>query len=252
MKVKIDEKLICIPPYISTTWEQVIFLQSEEDDQTHLFTLILHLTDGKEVRIPSLDSSLVDIAFAAHIKSLERKGAPASAARNPDNSKALGNILQQLTGLSSDQIANMPIKFGIAGMEGLPGMEVLQHTQNQSDSPEMPAEVVEKISGMIKMMTNGDVASFPKPEPHCNCPHCQVARSIHGISKMETPQEPEVAISEEDLRFRDWDITQKADQLYCVTNPLDPQEQYNVFLGTPVGCTCGTAHCEHIKAVLYS
>jgi hypothetical protein len=249
MKVKIDEKLICIPPYISTTWDQVTFLKSEEDPETHLFTLAIHLADGKEVLIPNLDSSLIDIAFSAHIKHLEKKGG--SLPRPKEESKTIGALLQQLTGLTPEQLANVPIRFGIAGIEGMPGMEVLQHNLNQANTSDMPPEVLEKISGMIKMMTNGDIAAFPKPEPHCNCPHCQVARSIHGISKNEEPQALE-AVSDEELKFRDWDIAKRGDQLYIVTNPLDPKEHYSVYLGSPIGCTCGQPHCEHIKAVLYS
>jgi hypothetical protein len=149
-------------------------------------------------------------------------------------------------------LANVPIRFGIAGIEGMPGMEVLQHNLNQANTADIPPEVLEKISGMIKMMTNGDIAAFPKPEPHCNCPHCQVARSIHGISKNEEPHALDQAVSDEELKFRDWDISKRGDQLYIVTNPLDPKEYYSVYLGSPIGCTCGQPHCEHIKAVLYS
>jgi hypothetical protein len=251
MKVKIDEKLICIPPYISTTWEQVTFLQSEEDPENHLFILTIHMMDGKEVRIPNLDSSLIDIAFSAHIKHLEKKGGSLTRPKGGEESKTVGGLLQQLTGLSPEQLANMPIRFGIAGIEGMPGIEVLQHSQNQGSAPDMPAEVLEKIAGMIKMMANGDITAFPKPEPHCNCPHCQVSRSIHGIAKNEEAVQ-EHSVADEELKFRDWDITKKGEQLYVVSNPLDPREQYSVFLGSPVGCTCGQAHCEHIKAVLYS
>jgi hypothetical protein len=250
MKVKIDEKLICIPPYISTTWEQVTFLQSEEDPATHQFTLIIHISDGKDVRIPNLDAALIDIAFSAHIKYLERKGQ--NRQKTSETSKTVGSLLHQLTGLSPDQLANIPIRFGIGGIEGMPGMEILQHNQSQADASDMPSDILEKISGMIKMMTNGEIAAFPKPEPHCNCPHCQVARSIHGETHQEDLSPPDQPVSDEDLKFRDWDITKKGDQLYCVTNPLDPREQYSVYLGIPVGCTCGQPHCEHIKAVLYS
>ena len=40
--------------------------------------------------------------------------------------------------------------------------------------------------------------------------------------------------------------------LIVVTNPLDANEHYNVFLGDPIGCTCGQKNCEHIRAVLNS
>jgi hypothetical protein len=252
MKVKIDEKLICIPPYISTTWELVTFLQAEEDTETHLFTLVIHLADETVVRIPQLDASLIDIAFAAHSKHLEKKGAIPIRAKKGEEAKTIGGLLQQLTGLSPEQLANVPIRFGIGGIEGLPGMEVLHHNQAQANSTDLPAEILEKISAMIKMMTNGDLNAFPKPEPHCNCPHCQVARSIHNLQKNEESTEYDHPVADEELKFRDWDILKKADNLYIVTNPLDPKEQYSVFLGAPIGCTCGESHCEHIKAVLYS
>jgi hypothetical protein len=80
--------------------------------------------------------------------------------------------------------------------------------------------------------------------------HCQVARAIHNESSLK--KENEDIVTEEDLRFRIWDIHQTGEKLYTVTNPLDPREQYNVFLGSPLGCTCGQNNCDHIKAVLSS
>lgn len=249
MKVKIDEKLICIPPHISATWDQVTFLHSEEDPETKKFTLVLHLVDGKVVQIPGLDSSLVDIAFAAHMKHLEGKPRPEKA---EGGAKTFGGLLQQLTGLSPEQLSGIPIRFGISG--GLPGMENLetafQHNKEQADSPDMPPEVLEKAAGMAKLVMGGDLEAFPKPEPHCNCMHCQLARAIHNIPKGAI-QEDE-AVSDDDLTFRSWDIKESGDKMYVVTNPLDAKEHYTVYLGTPVGCTCGHADCEHIKAVLYS
>jgi hypothetical protein len=252
MKVKIDEKLICIPPYISTTWDQVTFLQSEEGSEMHLFTLIIHLSDGKTVRIPNLDASLIDIAFSAHMHHLEKTIPSSPKSKGEGDLKTVGNLLQQITGLTPEQLSNMPIRLGISGVEGMPGMEVLQHNPSQANGIDMPVEVLEKISGMIKMMTNGEVSAFPKPEPHCNCPHCQVARSIHNLAKQDERSEPDQPVADEDLTFRDWEISKKGDMLYVVTNPLPPREQYSVYLGSPVGCTCGQNHCEHIKAVLYS
>jgi hypothetical protein len=247
MKIKIDEKLICIPPYISTTWDQISFLQSEEESGTGYLILALHLKDGKTVRIPQVDSSLIDIAFAAHVKFLESK---ISEQNQAEPNKAIGNLLQQLTGLTPDQFNNLPIRFGISGVEGMPGMEALQHNSTYGNAPDMPAEVLDKISGMIKMLSNGEVSSFPKPELHCNCPHCQVARSVHNIEK--EPVSPiDQPVSDEELSFRDWEIVKKGDKLYNVIN-LESKEEYSVYLGTPIGCTCGNTSCEHIKAVLYT
>ena len=62
----------------------------------------------------------------------------------------------------------------------------------------------------------------------------------------------EEIVSDAELHFREWDIKQLEKQLYNVTNPLDTTEHYQVFLGTPLGCTCGKTNCEHIRAVLNS
>ena len=251
MKVKIDEKLICVPPFISTTWDQISFLQSEEELETGLFTLIIHLIEGKTVRIPNLDSSLVDIAFSSHVHYLEIATSPTVPLKEEGEVKAIGNLLQQLTGLSPEQIGNVPIRFGISSPDAMPGMEALQHNVAHANAPDMPTEVLDKISGMIRMLSNGETSTFPKPEAHCNCPHCQVARSVHNMEK-EAISTIDAPVSDEDLTFRDWEIIKKSDTLYTVINPLDSLEQYSVYLGTPVGCTCGHAGCEHIKAVLYT
>ncbi len=240
MKAKINENIICIPPFISTSWDRVTFMQTNQGEEGEL-SLQLHLDDGSNIYIKNLDKALIDLAFSAHLKYLEQKKEPAAQGEGP-----LG-FLQQALGLSAEQIESMPLRFGVSGVPGFENLEMaMQHNLAQADTPDLPNEVLEKISGIAKMVTNGDLGNFPKPEPHCNCPHCQLARAVHGIEKEHTAEE----ITDEDLLFRDWEIKESGENLYVVTNPLDPKEQYNVYLGTPVGCTCGESHCEHIKAVL--
>lgn len=252
MKVKINDKLLCIPPHISTTWDRVSFLLTEEDPETKNLILIINLVDGNSIRIPNLDPSIIDIIFSAHIKHLEGN---LTTFRVDNASKVFPNLIQSLMNLSPDQITGIPIRFGIQGLPGMENLEsAFQHNPAQSDTPNLPPEMLEKIISVAKLMTQGDLGSFPKPEPHCNCTHCQIARGIH--QKDEEPKQvdstDEEVVSEEDLRFRTWDITQTGDKLYTVTNPLDPKEQYSVYLGTPLGCTCGETHCEHIRSVLLS
>lgn len=244
MKVKISDKLICIPPFISTTWDQVSFVQSDKDEISGKFKLILHLRDGNIVEIPELDATIVDIAFSAHIQHLEKSQIP-SLKKEDIQQKTAQNLFSPFT---SDQIAAFPIRLGSApGMEGIE--TALQHNPQAANSPTLPKEIVDKIAAIAKILTNGDMNGFPKPEPHCNCMHCQVARSIHNLPEQETAEE---TVTEEDLTFRSWEIAQSGDKLFQVTNPIDHREQYSVYLGTPVGCTCGQPHCEHIKAVLSS
>lgn len=251
MKVKINEKLICIPPHISTTWEQVSFLRAEENPEDNGLILVLHLTDGKIIKIPNLDTSLIDIAFAAHLRYLETSS---NSRASDTQSKSPQNMIQSLLGIPADQIGGIPLRFGISGFPGgMEGLEMaFQHNPSQSNAPNLPPEIIEKITTVAKLVSNGDLTGFPKPEPHCNCMHCQVARAIHGTPFEKETVTVEEVVSDEDLRFRSWDITQVGEKLYSLTNPLDPREHYTVFLGSPVGCTCGHSHCEHIRSVLSS
>lgn len=237
MKVKINERLICVSPYISTTWDQVTFLQAQKEERGEKMTLILHLADGKIVAIPHLDSTLIDLAFAAHTQHMERTASVKGGGLFP-------------SGFKEEEITVFPLRFGIgANLSTGEGMEAaFQHNSAQANAPSLPKEVCEKIAAIARILSNGDLANFPKAEPHCNCFHCQVARSIHNDKAgQETAEE---SVSDTDLCFRTWDITEAGEQLYNVTNPLDSREQYRVYLGTPLGCTCGEHKCEHIRAVL--
>ncbi len=249
MKLKISDKIICIPPYISTTWDQISFMKTEEDTSGK-FTLSLHLLNGTIVQIPRLESSLIDLAFAAHLKFYENL----SAKQEELHAKSPGQWMQALMGLSSDQGSSFPIRFAVNGMPGnLENFEkAFQHDPSQAETPALPPEMVEKISTIAKILSNGDLSGMPKPESQCNCMHCQIARAIHGTADQNEQVPLDDSVSDEELRFRNWDIVQTAEKMYVVTNPLDAREQYSVYLGTPIGCTCGQSHCEHIKAVLSS
>jgi len=77
-----------------------------------------------------------------------------------------------------------------------------------------------------------------------------MVRALHDEPSQQGEGEEEV--SDEDLTFQDWEVKQEGDKLYLVTNPLDRDERYRVFLGKPLGCTCGKTNCEHIRMVLSS
>ncbi|MEG0037252.1 MAG: hypothetical protein RSB82_03210 [Victivallaceae bacterium] len=246
MKIKINEHLICISPYVSARWTQVAFIQTEEDPVNKSHSLLLHLNDGKVIRIPNLDKPVIDIAFYEHLRYLEQnQNKELLELKDEDKFKFISSLIQQVTKsvdlqLLSTKTVSPTLLFGGESIEAL-----LQHIPEQKDCPTMPREAIEKMIGFIKTIMGSDLKLLLKPEPHCNCLHCQIARITHE-------SENEEVVTEEDLSFRDWDIIQSGEQLYTVTNPLDRKEQYNVYLGNPVGCTCGNLHCEHIKTVLYN
>jgi hypothetical protein len=123
--------------------------------------------------------------------------------------------------------------------------ETMQHNPEQANMPPLPPEILNKLGAVARALGFEDTSILPQAEPHCNCVYCQVVRSLH-------PEAPVEDVLNEELTFRDWEIKQSGEKLYEVTNPLDQNEKYNVFLGTPIGCTCGEKNCEHIRSVLNS
>jgi hypothetical protein len=221
--MKITDKILSLPPYISTAWKNIVSIHVETRPYGHV--LLIELITGSKVEVPNLDPKLMEKIFQMHEMVLEKEG--------PQNPVAT-------------QTFAIPLPFPIEGLTN-----VLQHNPEQADTPPLPPEILEKIHS-LKGVLPEDISQNQKAEPHCNCPYCQITRAITGAEVVEVPAQIEEEVSAEDLTFRNWDIKQESDKLYCVTNPLDGKEHYNVFLGEPVGCTCGSKNCEHIQAVLRS
>jgi hypothetical protein len=212
--MKINEKILSLPPYISTSWKNIVSIHVETRPYGHI--LLIELVTGSKVEIPNLDPKIMEQVFAMHASAIEQEG--------------------------QKNIATQTFSFPLP-LEGL--TSIMQHSPEQADSPPLPQEMIDKLKGLREILPEEAMA---KPEPHCNCPYCQIARAISGE---EAPLPVEEIVSDEDLKFRTFDIKQESDKLYSVTNPLDGQH-YRVFLGEPLGCTCGSKNCEHIQAVLKS
>jgi hypothetical protein len=228
--MKMNDSILSLPPYLSTSWKNIVSLHVEVRGIELI--LIVNLTTGSHVEVPHLDRSVIEEIFAMHAHVLEQEQkAPKST---PD--------------------FLLPFRMGLGNLGTLDKLgeslgSVLQHNPDQANQPELPKEIIDRIASVAKTLNIEDVEMVPKPEPHCNCMFCQIARSIHTSLGGTSPAEEEV-VSDEELRFRNWDITQAGEKLYVVSNPIDTKEYYNVFLGEPIGCTCGHAQCEHIQAVL--
>lgn len=225
---KIDDKSLIISPYISTSWKHVLSLSKEESD------LVVELSSGKRISIPDLSDHLINEIYTAHASFLEKEESPQKN-KKPFEELSFGIPLQG--------------NGGGVGLDNIP--MAMQHNPEAKDMPDLPPEIIKKITSVAKVLGIDDPSQLPKPEPHCNCMHCQIAKALHqsaGFVEENFDEE----VSDEELTFRTWDIHQKSDNLYVVINPLDEKELYNVYLGDPIGCTCGEKNCEHIKAVLSS
>jgi hypothetical protein len=225
---KIDEKSLIIPPHISVTWKNVVALSYEND------LLHVELVGGKSIAVPNLDNETIHQIYEAHAKYLDQ-------GEIPQDQESAQSFIEGAFGF--------PLKVGAGGMENL--QMAMQHNPEGKDMPDLPPEILKKIVAVAKVLGVDDPHQLPKPESGCNCMHCQVSRALlvaSGVVEENLDDE----VSDEELSFKNWEIQQKSDNLFVVINPLDDKELYNVFLGDPIGCTCGEKNCEHIKAVLKS
>lgn len=221
--MKITPKILSIPPYLSTTWKNIATLTVKETGDSFCLTVILQ--NRVQVEVPNLDKTTIDAIFEGHAKFAETEGTPGP-----------------LNALDSPYSFTLPLK-----MDG-PVLDVfssgIQHSPEQAHLDPLPPEVLEKVTLIAKAFGLEDSNLLPNAHPDCNCMFCQVVRSMHK----EAP--PEEVVTDAELNFRNWNISQTSEKLYLVSNPLDTNEHYSVFLGDPLGCTCGNKNCEHIRAVL--
>lgn len=236
MKKIINEKVLVIPPYISTSWKNINAIYQKGN------SLILTLVDSTQVTIPEMEIEDIERVFSIHADFLEKE------AQNLTSISTAGHLpLNSFTNLISKET---PLNVGFGGLDNI-GFAI-QHNPALSKSPDLPSEIIKKITQISKVVSHEDITQLPKAEQNCNCTYCQIARALQGSLHESNLQDEIEEISDSDLNFQNWTIEQTGENLFTLTNRLDKDEQYSVYLGEPVGCTCGKTGCEHIVAVLKS
>ncbi len=213
--MRVTKQMLSIPPYLATAWEHVAALRVEGA------VLIVKMMDGTHAEVPGLSGEQLQAVFAAHADYLESTAAPDEAV--------------------------LPFKLMGNGFEAIGA--TAQHDPANANAPDLPKEMLAKIGQISEALGVGTESEAPEAVEGCNCFHCQIAAAIAGRDEEPILEEE---ISEEELKFCNWDIESTGDKMYLVTSRLNKSESFHVHLGEPVGCTCGEAHCEHIKAVLES
>ncbi|PCI92828.1 hypothetical protein COB11_06485 [Candidatus Aerophobetes bacterium] len=252
--MKINRKVLSIPPHISTSWKNVASLHIQEESGGKV--LVVTLENESIIEVPALSETALKEVFEAHTKFLDQ-GEESSVESKQKQNVTQKTPLQNPFAIAGENSVTfgMPFKMGDLGGLGNLG-DFMHHNQEQANSPDLPDDMIEKITTVGKAIgLDKQLENMPKAEPHCNCPFCQVSRALHGDEKKEAPKElfnPDEEVSDEELSFKEWDIKQMGQDLYIITNPLDNTETYQVFLGKNLGCTCGHKNCEHLKAVLNS
>lgn len=226
--MKITPKIFSVPPYLSTTWKNISSLHVKEEGGAFRLVVVMH--DGPVVEIPGLGRSDIHTIFEAHARFAEADSEEQHPVKTEESLSFTLPFMKDGKQLSES--------FGASA----------QHNPDQSDLPPLPEAVLKKISAIAQAFGADTLPNFPKAEPDCNCMYCQVMRAVQGENVL--PAEIEEEVTAEDLKFRNWEVRQTADKLYIVTNPIDQNENYSVYLGEPIGCTCGSKSCEHVRAVL--
>lgn len=243
--MKINKKMISIPPYISTSWNYVDGLYMKGA------TLVITLFGGESVNVPGLKPEIIEAIFAAHAESLEQEINQSSVSKTEHlMGLPFGPSLfsQAFPLLGSGDTA---FQFGISSMDGI--SSAMQHNPAQADAPDLPLEILQKIGAIVKIVAPEEVVSESTAFQDCNCPHCQITRAI--TSSLEDSEIIHVTEAVQPLpkipeRFH---IEQNDEHLFTVVDNEDINlTEYKVFLGAPMGCTCGKEGCDHIIAVLQS
>lgn len=239
MQIKVNEKILSIPPHISTSWSSIVALHMKGN------VLVITLKDETIINIPSLTPETIELIFNYHAAYLERAYFDSSISQQIQFTKdeSLNELIEQ---------SGSTLRLGFGAGNGMNINNAMQHNPAQANAPDLPPEILQKISAISKILSPEETI-LPKAEPACNCFHCQIARAINPTQTATTSSidlEQEEEIKEEELHFQQWNIAQTGEKLFAVTNRLDDREKYSVYLGQPIGCTCGKQGCEHIVAVL--
>lgn len=237
--MKIGPNNLHLPPYISTSWDQIKSISADES------TLTLVLSSGKEVQIPNLEAEDIIAIFEAHQQYLENEEEPVAKEKKSSPSSEIQDLFSGIQNLLKN-FKGMPIQFGV-GVEGIENL--FDNLPNEKPSPEL----VKQVKQMTKMM-GINLEDLPQPEPHSQSAYSQILRELQREKTATTPDHPDLPaeeeISETDISFQQWHVKKAGENLYDVVNKLNPNEVYQVYLGNPVGCTCGEKGCEHLLAVL--
>lgn len=236
-KILVTEKFLHISPYLSTTWSEVSSLRQEGPN------LFIALKNFTEVKIPFLKEKQLEAIFTFHEKYLDHF----FSAKQP--------LIESPPPFAQDLLSSFQpsrekmLQFAI----GTPGdISDMEHNPHLKDLPELDPEVIKKIVSIVKVLTpEGEEAFLSKESVEgCNCPACQIRHFLEKENQSGITQEEEFL--EKPTEVMPWIISSVGENLYKVESKENPEEVAHVFLGNPLGCSCGEHGCPHLIAVLKS
>lgn len=241
--MKITPFLLSIPPHVSARWEYIQSLRVQEN------VLIVTLKDGSSCAIPGLtqeELSQIFTAFSSYAQQPERE--------ESKHDEILKKDLSQLFEGIKKGFSDFVQAFAKTGVHSLSFAKSLEHDPANAHLAPLLPDAKRRVEMLLQIVPEEEILSMPEPVQDCNCMYCQVQRLLREalFKKKHLGEEMGEPVDESELTFTEWTVEPLSDKLYAVRNKLNPQEEYRVFLGEPLGCTCGKANCEHILAVLRS
>jgi hypothetical protein len=247
--MKINHRVLHIPPYISCRWNEIASIGVE----THNDEILLHiqLLSGSKVTVPNLTQDQIDLIFKMHVQHLE------SAAEEEEEFKKMKELpffsnLFQAPPMDANVATSFgtPIAFHLDAND--PAALFQGHNPAFYNSPPLPKEILNKIVIIAKAI-GGDMVKDVEPVDLCNCFFCQIARALHQERAEESKPHVPKNLPKDLLRGGidpEWMVEEIGTNLYKVTSRDEPSVIYQVYLGNPIGCSCGSNRCSHIIAVL--
>lgn len=232
--MNVNDKFFSFPPFLSTAWAHVTALSINRQGN-----IAVHMNSGESISLPELSQEEMELIYRAHANFLENQVLNEPIFRHK---KLPPSIKERME-------SDFPVRFSFGTLDGIGS--AMQHNPAQKNAPNLPEEMLSKITEVSRILAPDDPDLIPKAEPHCNCYHCQIARAL-TLSHEQVIENHIEDVPIEELQFNQWQITETGDNQFNVINKLDELENYNVHLGNPIGCTCGKSNCEHILAVLKS
>jgi hypothetical protein len=247
--MKINQRVLHIPPHISCKWSEIASLGVENIDGQDL--LFVHLLSGTRAQVPNLTQDQIDLIFKMHVQHLEESADEEERFKNVKEIPFFSNLFQP-----PPMDANVATSFGAPISFHLdandPGSLFQGHNPQFSNSPPLPKEILDKIT-LIAKAIGGDMVKEVEPVELCNCFFCQIARALKNERVEEKKPHIPKNLPKDLLRGGidpEWMVEEVGPHMFKVTSRDEPGVLYQVYLGEPLGCSCGSNRCQHIIAAL--
>lgn len=247
--MKINQRVLHIPPYISCKWSEIASIGVENIEGKDL--LHVQLLSGARATVPNLNQDEIDLIFKMHVHHLEEVADEEERFKNVKEIPFFSNLFQ-----APPMDANVATSFGAPISFHLdandPSSLFQGHNPQFSNSPPLPKEILDKIT-LIAKAIGGEMIKEVEPVELCNCFFCQIARALKNERIEERKPHVPKNLPKDLLRGGidpEWMVDEVGPNMFKVISREEPGMVYQVYLGHPIGCSCGSNRCQHIIAAL--